>query len=240
MRRPDPAQELLDQRLAVLRANLADLDDARENLLLAHEHLSQVRDAVERILPGIGNAYLAAEQPVPIPLIRELYWDNPELRAEEIAHAFGMRHGGEVSRMVGSEARELPCRGRCGATVTYRATSRADRVKRQGWRWQDRRFCEKCQRLAYEQHREDEERRMAQWAAESRLAESELQLLDEARSNGVLPRRVYVEYPGVPGTWLADESEVQSIADQMRHRVDSQDSFPDYDLTAGSEDNADS
>lgn len=192
----DPAQARLAEELETLRLTTDRLAEARRRLAEAEQALTETRDDVHRQMRTTGLAFLAAERPYPVDLLRELYWDNPEVHAEEIAHAFGMRAANEVSRIVGPDTRTLPCRNQCGNTVIRSIRSRAELTSRSLTGSRDPRLCGDCR----ERTRQIEEERTARSREESRrLAAAhaaERARLEEAIKNGLQPTQVYASYPG--------------------------------------------
>lgn len=200
-----------DQRHAELQARLAELDAARDAVAAAQARLGQARDETYRAMRGYGVALVGAGQPFPLPVMRQLYWDHPEIAAEEIAHSFGLRHSSEVARTIGTDTRTLPCRSPrewgCQNTVTRSIRSRKDAISAPA-RWnrgQDPRCCPDCQVRAREEHRIQEEGHQ-RWQAEREVEDArERAALDAAIAAGLQPSVSYVEYPGFHGAWRVDD-----------------------------------
>lgn len=192
----EPAEARLAEELGTLRQTTDHLAEARRLLADAEEALANARQAVHHQMRATGLAFLAADRPYPIDLLRELYWDNPEVHAEEIAHAFGMRAANEVSRTVGPDTRTLPCGNECGNAVIRSIRSRTELTSRSLTGSRDPRLCADCREYARlveaeraARHREDARRMRAAQAAERAR-------LEEAIANGLKPSQVYASYPG--------------------------------------------
>lgn len=181
-----------------LQRTTGDLIAARENLHQAQERLTAARDAVHSQVRATGLAFLRAGLPYPVDVMRSLYWDYPEVHAEALAHAFGLRSASQVYEVVDPDNRSIPCGNGCGADVVRSVRNRSDVKPSTYWRGgsKDPTWCEDCRERA----RPDEERRAReareQWAREREAQIAERARLEEAIANGLKPTQVYASYPG--------------------------------------------
>ena len=192
----DEAERQVRDEVDRLRSDAAALDAARERLMAAEQEMTQARDALHAQMRHTGLAFLSAGQPYPVDLMRELYWDYPEVHVDEIAHAFGLRSANLVSRTVGPDTRTMPCRNACGNTVTRNLQSRSA-INAKAWRGSsDQRLCAACRERA----RADEEQRAAEHRRNSERQRAEMDAertrLEQAIANGLKPTQVYASYPG--------------------------------------------
>lgn len=186
---------------AELRLALARLEEER----LRHDEVVEQSAAIVAVATEEVKSLLArykaaldlAELPFEPALARELYWEHPEVKVSEIATLIGVP-AHQVHAYMGTHEVSRKCRGRCGRTLTHAVANRtAAKSTGNSWRW-----CEECRAERDRQWEESERRHAAQRAGER---EEEERLFDEALAAGVRPTAVYVELPGVQGTWRVDE-----------------------------------
>lgn len=189
-----------DVALSDLRAQMARMDDARERLRRAKADLGQVRDQTELAVMRAGAARWKDEQPFPLALVRELYWDHPEIRVTPIGHAFGMRPA-EVCRHVGPDTRTVECRGGCGRQVQRDIQSRTDALCRSWYAPEDPNMCSSCREGALRKRKESH----AWWDRECARMEEEAKREEEALrraiASGLRPESVSAVFPGFDGEW---------------------------------------
>lgn len=161
-------------------------------------------DAAKAALTGQVSRYGAAlslkGDAANIALVREMYWDYPAVSVASLADLLNVRGSNGVHAYVGPSRAPIPCRGGCGNEVVREVTSRAganSRISLQRW-------CNDCQA-----------EREVKWAEQSRRsraeAEAELEEFRVALAEGRKPTAVYVELPGVHGTWRVDESRLADL-----------------------------
>jgi len=185
-----------------LRQRLAALVEARREMTEAQARLDQAVEEVNEAMRRYGHRLLLDEEPIPLPLLRALYWDYLEVGARQIATSFGIRAANDVHRLVGPDRRTANCRGGCGRTVERNRASRAAAQASGGHGSRSWRLCDDCrERLAVEEQATADRwaQRHAQEDAEDR------ELLHQAIASGRKPVARFVEYEGVPGTWHIDD-----------------------------------
>jgi hypothetical protein len=92
------------------------LDDARRAL---HE----AKDAVAVALHRAAAPYRAQGATLPWEALSTLYWDRPEIRAKDIADAFGVRVA-SLGRLAGPRTQVVACRS-CDGAVEFVRRSRS-------------------------------------------------------------------------------------------------------------------
>lgn len=193
-------------------AELAELRSRRERELEAIN--TQIAAAAERASSGLrlhaAERHLE-DEPVDRGLVRDLYWDVPEVKVDEIRRAIGVRAVADVIAVAGPGRFEAECRGGCGVTVVSRATSRSDRndghslrgMRAGEWVGSDR-YCADCnERIGREivEHRQREREVYAQREAE--LARRIAALRDAGERPVAIPS--HFEYPSMPGVPISRE-----------------------------------
>jgi len=192
----DLAAALLARCEGDLAGALEVLGAARDAVAAAQQRHESARQAVHKAMRRLGHAHQAAEQPMPRQTMRSLYWDHPDVRADEIAKAFEVRGGaGLLAPLVGPDEREVACAGGCGRTMVRRKRNRTDAKML---------TCEYCQREAQqaaaerrawlEQHEADWNAAYDRWASQ----------VEALAAEGVFSGRVLVEHPDIPGVWRLD------------------------------------
>lgn len=192
--------------------------DARlllENSITGYEHTlaaqqQVIDDAKQRMVDAAAQveertaALLALSQiedePIDLGLVRRLYWESP-VPVKLLATVLGLKHAGEVFEKVGPYNVEKECIGGCGVPIRVKLTNRtaAGSSRRHVWR------CDDCRRKADEQRAVTWERSTA---ARQEWVDEELVALRAAVAAGQEPTAVYIEYPGVQGTWRLDDAQI--------------------------------
>lgn len=108
-----------DNHLAASRdelvAGLRRLGDARQAAALADQRVVQERGEVHRLVRLHGLALLAAGEPQPPrDLMRELYWDHPEVAVEESRSPSGCAPRAMCSASSGPTPGRCPAAGAAG------------------------------------------------------------------------------------------------------------------------------
>lgn len=198
----DLAASLVAERMSAVRRALDEVEQVREQLADAGVAACSAKDAAQRAVLRLGAAVAAADHPADHHLMRTLYWDYPEVSADTIARAFGLRAANEVYRVVGPDTREWPCRGGCGSPVVLNRESRTGRPWDRGSR--DPRLCPACRERLVAEEREREVEWNRRRALERAEDEAVLEQLKAAISQGLTPSGTYIEYPGYRGAYRLD------------------------------------
>lgn len=200
---PDETAELVTyQRHRDLLDELRELDTVADEL--AHteveirSRLEAQRVRVDEALLAFGAAHTEAGTVPDTGLMHRIYWLAPLVRAETLARVLHVKTGSQVHAVVGprTEARACP---RCHTDLTGPSASRAESARL------DRRFCDDCTARIW---REAQERRADKSDAEIAREAHEQERFDAAIRDGVEPSAIYVEYPGLGGTWRVDNARV--------------------------------
>lgn len=109
----------------------AEVRDLRATIEETEQLLRRARNVAGSAVRRYGTALELAGLEVERETIRALYWDNPEIRVQDIGEAFSIAGGpGAVHLHTGAKQTEHPCRGGCGSTLTIknRTTSPNERL----------------------------------------------------------------------------------------------------------------
>lgn len=200
---PDETAEIVTrERLDALLEELRNLDEVADDLarieVEIRSRLEAQRERVDEALLAFGAAHTEAGTVPDAGLMHRIYWQAPLVRAETLARVLHLKAGSQVHAAVGPRTEARACR-KCGTEMVAESTSRAESATF------DRRFCEACrERLWQEAHDRWANRSAAQLA----LEEHEQELFDAAIRDGTEPSAIYVEYPGLGGTWRVDNARV--------------------------------
>lgn len=176
----------------------AAVEERARTLAEADALVAAARDLATEQMVSYGAALDDATQAADLTLVRTMYWEHPQLTASSIADMLHLRHAGEVFLAVGAHTTERPCTGACGSIVVR---SFANRTASRGS--SNEPWCEACAEARDEDLARDAaviaRRRMDGWEWAG-----ELDRAKELAAAGAAPARVFVEYPGVSGTYLVD------------------------------------
>lgn len=192
-------EALAEQTEREVEAAVARLDEerARHEETVA-ESAARVAAAAEGLARGLARYKAALDlvgRAFPMALARVLYWEHPDVKAAQIAKLIGVGES-SVYALMGEYTITRECRGHCGRMLSRKVRNRSQ-AKGGGLSW---RWCDEC---AAERDRRSREVQ-ARWDASD---ESAAHAFEQAVAAGVKPSRVYVELPGVPGTWRVDPDE---------------------------------
>lgn len=180
-------------------AALAVLSEARDRRDEAEGAFQVARDGVGEALRLLGLTCLLEGTLPPLSLLRELYWQCPEVRVSDIGRAFAL-HASEVHRLAGPGIVTDRCRA-CEVEVRRQVESRSGALTaRSRFRWQssDWRICDNCRPRVAARLKEANERREREREAEDREYE---RIVEEARRAGKVRGVVIEEVAGVPTSW---------------------------------------
>lgn len=163
-------EQLVQARTQAMGEALAELVEARDRMETAKEAFHAARVSAGRAVRRYGAALLTAEQPVERSMLRSLYWECPDLRAEDIGAAFGF-HASEVFQYVGPYEQEGLCL-RCGTAKVTRKVVNRSKVAERYPPWQ---YCAPCREVIEEEARVQ----AAQWRAERQAEEREIARMRE-------------------------------------------------------------
>lgn len=193
-------RDLLDElrELRELRELDTVADDLAQMEVEMRSRLEAQRVRVDEALLAFGAAHTDAGTVPDEGLMHRIYWLAPLVRAETLARVLHVKTGSQVHAVVGprTEARTCP---KCHVDLTGPSASRAESARL------DRRFCDDCIAHIW---RETQERRANRSASEIARGAYEQERFDVALRDGVEPSAIYVEYPGLGGTWRIDNARV--------------------------------
>lgn len=177
-------QDQLDQFDIALRA----IEQARVRERDAHAMHLEAGARASALVSQMGRSG-SGVSPQDKAFIQRIYWEYPEITVDSLAACFGLRQGqlrAYIEPIV--ETRQCLNFTKCGEFVDVTRHSRAELGS-------GKQRCDKC----VADYGREERVRWADERAEERLRAGEVNRLHQS---GVEPKRVFVEYEGVHGTWL--------------------------------------
>lgn len=199
----DPGPAAIEGTTADLEEALDELGEALAGLTAARDRVEERRQAVHVHLRRLGAYHLAEGTKPPHELIRRLYWDYPEVSADEIARALNCTTT-EVRVFAGAGVQRAPCLD-CGEVELERHVASRSAARQHGGYYgrgsRDWRLCDSCRATRREEEQRRHEERQREFAEEERLRQ---QALREGRYR--ISR--IIEFEGVGGTmFLPDDHE---------------------------------